>query len=260
MRCSFLLTTYNKLETLKPILENFIKNKIPNTEIIVADGFSNDGTVEYLKDLKSKNLIDKIILSEEKDLGEWHGFKKALDVASGEYIKFITDDDAFDYQATEECLRFLELNKNVDWLVTQGYSYQFNQMHYSGYHDMIKNNTCEWRIGEGMCGLTFIIKKSITNDLDLLSGKYGVRTDKQISLELFGSKYAGSTTNILTWVRILNNKSNTILYGSNLENSNIKEVNKNFKIDENDFKSKLNYSLQYLSNNNKNINKDFLTL
>ena len=54
MRCSFLLSTYNKLETLRLILENYINNKIPNTEIIVSDGFSTDGTVDYLKDLESK--------------------------------------------------------------------------------------------------------------------------------------------------------------------------------------------------------------
>ena len=157
MRCSFLLTTYNKLETLKPILENFIKNKIPNTEIIVADGFSNDGTVEYLKNLKFNNLIDKIILSEEKDLGEWHGYKKALEIASGEYIKFITDDDAFDYFAIEKCLQFLENNKNVDWLMSQGYSRQFNAMHYSGYHNIMKEkNSTNPEINglqEGLCGL-----------------------------------------------------------------------------------------------------------
>jgi glycosyltransferase involved in cell wall biosynthesis len=228
----------------------------------VADGFSNDGTVEYLKNLKFNNLIDKIILSEEKDLGEWHGYKKALEIASGEYIKFITDDDAFDYFAIEKCLQFLENNKNVDWLMSQGYSRQFNAMHYSGYHNIMKEkNSTNPEINglqEGLCGLGFLIKRDITKNLDLLSNKYGARTDRQISLELTKSNYLGSTTNVLTWVRILNQKSNTLLYGGKLENSDIIQVNKNFKINDDSFKKELDECTAKLRDDNNKLNKEFL--
>ena len=256
------MSTYNKLETLRLILENYINNKIPNTEIIVSDGFSTDGTVDYLKDLESKKLIDKLILSEEKDLGEWHGYKKTLELASGDYIKFITDDDAFDYPSINECLIFLEQNKNVDWIITQGYSKQFGTMYYSGYHEIMKQkNSTNPNINglnDGLCGLGFIIKKEITKNLDLINNKYGARTDKQISLELTHSNYLGSTTNILTWVRILNKKSNSLLYGSNLENSNIIHVNKNFEVDSNLFLNELNQCNFKLKEENNNIEKEFI--
>lgn len=262
IKCSFLLSTYNKLETLTEVLDFYCKNRIPNTELIVSDGFSTDGTVDYLKELKEIGLIDVLILSEEKDLGEWHGYKKALDASSGEYVKFLTDDDAFNYEAIKECLNFLSENNNVDWLNSQGFSRQFGTMYYSGYHEVMKNkNSTKPLINgltDGICGLGFFIKKSVTEKLNLFNGNYGARTDKQLSLTLTESNFVGSTTNLLTWVRILNRKSNTLLYGGSLEQENITHVNKDFKIDEIAFKNELNMCLNHLTNTNNTITKEFL--
>lgn len=262
MKCSFLLSTYNKLETLTEVLDLFRKNRIPNTELVVADGFSTDGTIDYLKKLKEEGVIDVLILSEEKDLGEWHGYKKALDASSGEYIKFLTDDDAFNYEAIKECLNFLSENSNVDWLNSQGFSRQYGTMYYSGYHEIMKNkNSTKPSLNgltDGICGLGFFIKRSITKNLDLLNNNYGARTDKQLSLALTESNFVGSTTNIQTWVRVLNRKSNTVLYGGALEQENIVHVNKEFKIDEIAFRNELNMCIDHLTNTNNTITKEFL--
>jgi glycosyltransferase involved in cell wall biosynthesis len=262
MTCSFLLTTYNKLETLKVILNNFLNNKIPNTEIIISDGFSTDGTVEYLKDLKEKNLIEGLILSNEKDLGEWHGYKKTLNLASGKYIKFITDDDAFDYSAINECINFLCKHEEVDWLNSEGFSKQFGVLYHSGYHKVIKEkNSTNPKVNglnEGLCGLGLFIKREVSYSLDLFNDNYGARTDKQLSLELVNSKFKGASTNMVTWVRILNAKSNTLLYGGSLENKNILEVNKKFKIDGVMFTHEVDDNTLMLKNVNSNNNKEFL--
>ena len=59
MKISFCLTTYSKKEFLEVTLQNYFSNKKSNYELIVSDGCSNDGTVEFLKELPNKHQIHK---------------------------------------------------------------------------------------------------------------------------------------------------------------------------------------------------------
>jgi glycosyltransferase involved in cell wall biosynthesis len=98
MKISFCLTTYNKKELLEITIQNYMINRKENYELIVSDGCSTDGTVEFLQELKQNNVIDTLILSQYRDNGEWEGFKKTLPHVTGEYFYLITDDDYFDFR------------------------------------------------------------------------------------------------------------------------------------------------------------------
>ncbi|WP_460620260.1 glycosyltransferase, partial [Hymenobacter qilianensis] len=54
---SYILTTYNKLPYLKQVLERLMAARQEDEEIVVADGGSKDGTVEYLQGLYAAGRI-----------------------------------------------------------------------------------------------------------------------------------------------------------------------------------------------------------
>lgn len=113
---SYVLTTYNKIDFIKIVLSDLIGNKKEDEEIIVIDGCSTDGTVEYLKDLRDSSKIDYFL--SEKDIGEAHGFNKGVLLAKGILIKIISDDDAFYYPAFSICKQYMLEHPEIDILAS----------------------------------------------------------------------------------------------------------------------------------------------
>ena len=118
IKLSYVITTRNKLPYLKELMKWLLENVQADEEIVVADGASTDGTVEYLKGLYEQEKIHQFI--SEPDKGEAHGYNKCLLMARGELIKIITDDDAFYYPGIQACKQFMLANPNIDILGTQG--------------------------------------------------------------------------------------------------------------------------------------------
>ncbi len=120
IKLSYVITTRNKLPYLKEVMKRLLENVQANEEIVVADGASTDGTVEYLRDLYEQGKIHQFI--SEPDKGEAHGYNKCLLMARGELIKIITDDDVFYYPGIQKCKQFMLTHPEIDILGTQGAS------------------------------------------------------------------------------------------------------------------------------------------
>src|SRR3989344_6114042 len=97
-RDSYILITKNRAKFLKKSLERIRKLKKHNDELIVVDGFSSDSTREVIKGYK--NIIDRFI--SEPDIGPTHAVNKGILIASGTYIKNLTDDDIYYAKAMEK--------------------------------------------------------------------------------------------------------------------------------------------------------------
>jgi glycosyltransferase involved in cell wall biosynthesis len=111
---SYLITTRNKLPYLREALGRLLAQAGSDEEIIVIDGGSTDGTVEFLTELYGAGRIHRFVT--EQDRGEAHGFNKGLLMAAGELIKPLTDDDVFDYSAISACKKFMLDHPHVDVL------------------------------------------------------------------------------------------------------------------------------------------------
>ena len=109
---SYVITTRNKLLYLKEVMKRLIDNLQDDEEIVVIDGASTDGTVEYLTDLHKEGKIQQFI--SEPDRGEAHGYNKGFLMARGKLIKDITDDDAFYYPGIQECKKFMLEHEEID--------------------------------------------------------------------------------------------------------------------------------------------------
>ncbi len=122
MRLSIIIISYNTKELLEQCLKsitNSLKPKskglsLTDTEVIIVDNNSTDGTREYLKQLTVKNLKLKvrIILNEENA-----GFSKAnnqgIKKARGKYILFLNPDTIIYPNTLNKTIEYLEKHEEV---------------------------------------------------------------------------------------------------------------------------------------------------
>jgi glycosyltransferase involved in cell wall biosynthesis len=124
---SYLISTKNKLPALKQGLLRLLAQVEDDEEIVVIDGASSDGTVEFLQGLHDNGEIQQFV--SEPDSGEAHGWNKALLRARGAVIKPITDDDAFSWPVIRACKRFMLDHSEIDVLATPGFDTNWGLAH-----------------------------------------------------------------------------------------------------------------------------------
>jgi len=91
MKISVIITNWNGLNLLKKNLEQVIKMSPEAEEIIIADDFSSDKSVEYIKELQKKYPILKLI-AHKKNLGFGKNSNDAVNKAVGELVVLLNSD------------------------------------------------------------------------------------------------------------------------------------------------------------------------
>ena len=213
IKISYVITTYNKINSLKIILNDLI-NKINYEieELIIIDGGSVDGTDSYLKKLQLDKKISKLII--EKDYGEAHGFNKGILLAEGTYIKIMTDDDVYNLNLVRNSISFMEENNNIDILFSNGFTLsmmsqipQLEKHNYETCFETWKNSKQPF----SFCGLGLMLRKSSLPLIGLFNNCF-VRVDADYS---FRNSKNGANLALLTtpsWIRIANELSNSNKY------------------------------------------------
>ncbi|MBL7855232.1 MAG: glycosyltransferase [Cyclobacteriaceae bacterium] len=118
-RLSYVLTTFNKLPYLRHTLPRLLSKCREDEEVVIMDGGSTDGTVEFLRQYHEQGKVH-VCLS-KPDLGEAHGLNRALMAARGMLIKIVTDDDVFHFDQIFKCRQFMEAHPEVDLIGCDGY-------------------------------------------------------------------------------------------------------------------------------------------
>ncbi len=87
---SVLIPTYNRPDYLEVAIQSAVNQTYKNLEIIVCDDGENP---------KTKEVVDKFpgvsYFKNEKNLGHTQNYKKCFDLAKGEFIAYLMDDDIF---------------------------------------------------------------------------------------------------------------------------------------------------------------------
>jgi glycosyltransferase involved in cell wall biosynthesis len=107
-KVSIITVTLNNREGLKETLDSIQNQIYKDYEVIVIDGKSTDGTVEYLK-----KLSDIFYLS-EKDSGIYNAMNKGISYAKGEYINFLNSGDS--YYSENTLLNIFNISPGEDLL------------------------------------------------------------------------------------------------------------------------------------------------
>lgn len=108
------ITTYNRKDLLPFTLKSVINQTYKNTEILIIDDYSDDGTQELIT---NKILqLDKRIkyFRHEQNMGLAAARNTAISITSGKYFTFIDDDDQWQPNFVEEFVQLAE-NYNDGW-------------------------------------------------------------------------------------------------------------------------------------------------
>lgn len=106
---SIITPTLNDIRSLKKLINNLNKQSVKNFEHIVADGGSQDGTINYLK---KESKVDKFLTS--KDMSMYKGINNALKICRGEVIGYINTDDLYKNYKYFELIEKAFRKKNID--------------------------------------------------------------------------------------------------------------------------------------------------
>lgn len=169
---SIITVSFNAASTIEVAIESVRKNKSPQTEYIIIDGGSNDGTVDLLK--KHNESIDKWI--SEPDLGIYDAMNKGVAIASGKWVMFLGADDLL-------CSNISEIERAFE----PGLNY----------YGSVRLRSCN-TIYDGKFNRYKILQKNICQQaffycIDVLREKkfntrYEIAADYEMNLFLFGSQ------------------------------------------------------------------------
>lgn len=217
IKLTYILSTKNKLVYLKYTLSKLLENKQFDEEIIIIDGNSSDGTVEYLNSIvmSSSNSID--ILISENDKGESHALNKGLLLAKGELIKFIADDDIFCYRAIQEAKVKMVLNNEIDIIFGYTYNVKIGEIDTLACQNEVEDKYLDY-LEKGtpfsFTGLSMMIRKSFLSIIGLFSTQT-IAPDTDFSLRATSIRAKIFYIQLPTVVRVENLNSNYNVYTRN---------------------------------------------
>jgi len=114
---SIVMPSYNQNTFIGEAISSVLTHEIKNLELIIADGGSTDGTVDYL--IKSSQQDSRLKWLSEPDLGPADAINKALKRARGTVIGWLNSDDLYVPGAINRAFEFL--NVNSDKLMVYGH-------------------------------------------------------------------------------------------------------------------------------------------
>ena len=110
---SVLIVNYNNQKYLKRCIQSVINQNYNSKEIIVVDDFSQDNSVEILKNFKKD--IKFMVNKKRTKIGSYNQmqcFHKAFKKCKGEIIFFLDSDDYFKKNKLSRIVKFM--NRNDD--------------------------------------------------------------------------------------------------------------------------------------------------
>lgn len=103
MKISVILATYNGEKYLAEQLDSIREQTVPVDEVVVCDDCSTDGTVAALKEYIGRYGLEEKwhVYENESNLGYANNFRKAADLATGDFLFFSDQDDTWDLRKIE---------------------------------------------------------------------------------------------------------------------------------------------------------------
>lgn len=115
-KVSILLTCYNHIAYLPAAVESIRGQTFQDFEVICLDDGSSDGTRDWLR----THCADWTLQFNETNLGTYGSLNKGLEMASGELIAILNDDDVWDTEKLTQQVAMLDSDGAVGLVHTNG--------------------------------------------------------------------------------------------------------------------------------------------
>ncbi|NTU21783.1 glycosyltransferase [Brevibacillus sp. HB1.2] len=102
---SILIPTYNRPQLFELALRSALGQTYPNIEVIIGDDSTNDETERLIEKYVSqfKNIH---YVKNEQNLGQFQNDLMLFDLANGEYVNYLMDDDLFHHEKIEKMMKY----------------------------------------------------------------------------------------------------------------------------------------------------------
>ena len=182
-KISIITTTYQDVDHLKKVVDGIQKQDYPRLELVIVDGGSTDGTVEYLKELEKSFSYGwperEVKWISEKDSGIYDALNKGIRMATGDIIGPMFD--KFSYpQVLSDMVSIIEKEKTAG---VHGDLY---------YVDEEDNPVREWRMGnqktirDGWMPAhpTLYLKKEVYDQYGVYKTDYKIAADYEYMIRI----------------------------------------------------------------------------
>lgn len=147
VRLSVVVPSYNQARYLERTILSIINQHYPNTELIVMDGGSSDGSLEILE--RYRDAID--VLQVGEDSGQADAINRGFALATGEFVAWQNSDDLYLPGYFDRVNRAVRENPKLDFIVANHYAIDENDTilyatHYGPFiADALLNH--DWNMG-----------------------------------------------------------------------------------------------------------------
>jgi len=100
---SICIPTYNGSEYIEECLDSVLEQSYEKFEVLIVDDCSNDNTLEIANTYAEKDSRIRVVKN-EKNLGLVGNWNKCIQLAQGEWIKFVFQDDLIESQCLEKMI------------------------------------------------------------------------------------------------------------------------------------------------------------
>ena len=225
-KISIVMPSYNQVQFIERSILSILNQDYPNTELIVIDGGSNDGTTDIIKKYK-----DKITLwISEKDQGQSDALNKGFKHCSGEIYGWLNSDDIYLPNAFKNAVSVLKKNADKkivfgDWLsinnedniIDHNHAFDFNLNHfkYEGFHLNAQSMFWHRSVHDNFSGFQINLHNCMDYQMIL---EFGINEGEQSFVRMpkilgafrryEGQKSAGMIPNVVKEQRLISKKYN----------------------------------------------------
>jgi glycosyltransferase involved in cell wall biosynthesis len=171
---SIVIPAFKEGRTIRKVIQDLKNSSSYNTEIIVVDGYSNDGTEEIVKEENARFVT-------EKRVGYGRAIKTGIDHAKGDIVVIIDADDTYDASDIDRVVQPLLKDEADVCLASRlggkllpgsmpGMNLFGNRMFTSMYNVLYRQNVSDTQTGFRA------MKKNAIDCLDLYSDGMGLAT------------------------------------------------------------------------------------
>jgi len=107
-RVSIIIPTYNSGETVEECLRSIKGQNYPSYEVVIADNFSNDGTLETAKEFGAEVIQEKCNPAQARNIG--------VENSTSRYVLFLDSDQVLSPTVVEECVEKCE-NEQIKMVI-----------------------------------------------------------------------------------------------------------------------------------------------
>lgn len=108
VKLSVIIVSYNVKYYLEQCLESVVRSSCGiNTEVIVVDNNSSDGTVEYL----TPRFRDVLFIANKENGGFAKANNQAIKISKGEYVLLLNPDTILGEDVITSCIKFMDENQ-----------------------------------------------------------------------------------------------------------------------------------------------------